>query len=60
MLNLIEHVDNPGELLKKAYSVLSPDGIVLIKTPNTDSLDAHAYSGIITGGLPLSAALGVV
>src|SRR5215831_10872581 len=43
MLNLIEHVDNPEELLRKAHSVLSPDGIVLIKTPNTDSLDARLF-----------------
>jgi 2-polyprenyl-3-methyl-5-hydroxy-6-metoxy-1,4-benzoquinol methylase len=43
MLNLIEHVDNPGELLYKARSILSEQGIVLIKTPNTDSLDARLF-----------------
>jgi 2-polyprenyl-3-methyl-5-hydroxy-6-metoxy-1,4-benzoquinol methylase len=50
MLNLIEHVDNPGDLLRKAQSLLSPDGIVLIKTPNTDSLDARLFRHRNWGG----------
>lgn len=50
MLNLIEHVDNPGELLRKAHDVLSPDGIVIIKTPNTDSLDARLFRKRNWGG----------
>lgn len=40
MLNLIEHVANPREVLEKARAALAPGGIVLIKTPNTQSLDA--------------------
>jgi 2-polyprenyl-3-methyl-5-hydroxy-6-metoxy-1,4-benzoquinol methylase len=50
MLNLIEHVDNPGDILRKAHSVLSPEGIVLIKTPNTDSLDARLFRNRNWGG----------
>jgi SAM-dependent methyltransferase len=50
MLNLIEHVDNPGELLRKAHSMLSPDGIVLVKTPNTDSWDARLFRRRNWGG----------
>jgi 2-polyprenyl-3-methyl-5-hydroxy-6-metoxy-1,4-benzoquinol methylase len=43
MLNLIEHVDDPRALLEKARSMLAPDGIVIIKTPNTASLDARLF-----------------
>ncbi len=50
MLNLIEHVDNPGELLLKARSLLSPDGVVLVKTPNIDSLDARLFRHKNWGG----------
>ena len=50
MLNLIEHVDNPQELLVKARSLLSPQGIVIIKTPNTDSLDAWLFRHRNWGG----------
>ena len=50
MLNLIEHVDNPGELLQKAHDLLAPDGIVIIKTPNTDSLDARLFRNRNWGG----------
>lgn len=50
MLNLIEHVDNAGELLRKAHSLLSPHGIVIIKTPNTDSLDARLFRDRNWGG----------
>ena len=50
MLNLIEHVDNPKELLGKARSLLSPRGILIIKTPNTDSLDARLFRHRNWGG----------
>ncbi|MFK7847960.1 MAG: class I SAM-dependent methyltransferase [Rhodothermales bacterium] len=50
MLNLIEHVDNPAELLAKAQSLLSPEGIVIVKTPNTDSLDARLFRHRNWGG----------
>lgn len=50
MLNLIEHVDNPGELLRKAHRLLAPNGIVVVKTPNTDSLDARLFRNRNWGG----------
>jgi 2-polyprenyl-3-methyl-5-hydroxy-6-metoxy-1,4-benzoquinol methylase len=50
MLNLIEHVDNPQALLIKARSLLSPNGIVIIKTPNIDSLDARLFRHRNWGG----------
>ncbi len=50
MLNLIEHVDNPKELLAKARSLLAPQGIVIVKTPNTDSWDARLFRYANWGG----------
>lgn len=51
MLNLIEHVADPLALLKKAQTLLAPGGIILIKTPNTDSWDARLYKKSYWGGL---------
>lgn len=43
MLNLIEHVDDPIGIMSKIEQLLSPGGVVLIKTPNFDSLDARIF-----------------
>jgi 2-polyprenyl-3-methyl-5-hydroxy-6-metoxy-1,4-benzoquinol methylase len=43
MLNLIEHVPDPRAVLKKARSLLTKGGRVLIKTPNFDALDARLF-----------------
>ncbi len=43
MLNLIEHVANPAEVLQKANELLLPGGVIIIKTPNHDSLDARLF-----------------
>jgi len=51
MLNLIEHVADPLVVLQKAQSVLQPGGIIVIKTPNTDSWDARLYKKTYWGGL---------
>lgn len=51
MLNLIEHVQYPPLVLKKAASLLHPGGILLIKTPNTDSWDARLFRKTYWGGL---------
>lgn len=50
MLNLIEHVDNPLEILRSAHRMLSDDGIVILKTPNTDALDARLFRHHNWGG----------
>jgi 2-polyprenyl-3-methyl-5-hydroxy-6-metoxy-1,4-benzoquinol methylase len=50
MLNLIEHVDDPGKLLCKALGLLAPQGILIVKTPNTDSLDARLFRHHNWGG----------
>ena len=51
MLNLIEHVSDPLAVLQKASSMLSPQGIILIKTPNTISWDAQLFKSTYWGGL---------
>lgn len=36
MLELIEHVEDPSKYIEKALSLLKPDGIIIITTPNRD------------------------
>ena len=50
LLNLIEHVEDPRKVLSKIRSILTPQGIVLIKTPNYDSLDARLFRHNNWGG----------
>ncbi len=49
-LNLIEHVANPFEVLAKIKDCLTPEGMVIIKTPNIDSLDARWFRQRNWGG----------
>lgn len=51
MLNLIEHVEGPKNVLEKVAKLLSPTGRVLIKTPNVDAADARAYRDTYWAGL---------
>lgn len=51
MLNIIEHVKQPNLMLKKASSLLSKDGIIIVKTPNFDSMDARIFKNHSWGGL---------
>jgi 2-polyprenyl-3-methyl-5-hydroxy-6-metoxy-1,4-benzoquinol methylase len=50
MLNLIEHVRRPDQVLTKARSLLAPRGLLLIKTPNYDALDAKTFRHRSWGG----------
>lgn len=50
MLNLIEHVRDPVSMLKKAGEMLAPGGLILIKTPNCDALDARLFRHRNWGG----------
>jgi SAM-dependent methyltransferase len=50
LLNLIEHVRDPGAILAKVRALLAPGGLVLLKTPNTDSLDAQLFRHANWGG----------
>lgn len=38
MWHVLEHLDNPRDLLREAHRVLKSRGILIIATPNTDSL----------------------
>ncbi|HXB42822.1 MAG TPA: class I SAM-dependent methyltransferase [Puia sp.] len=51
LLNVIEHVENPLPILNKAEEMLLPGGIIIIKTPNADSLDARVFKNYYWGGL---------
>lgn len=51
LLNLIEHVADPLGVILKAGSLLAEGGIIIIKTPNTESWDARLYKKSYWGGL---------
>jgi SAM-dependent methyltransferase len=51
MLNLLEHVANPREVLGKARSLLASDGLVWLQTPNYRSLDARIFRNHSWAGL---------
>ena len=46
LLGVIEHVVDPIRLLLRAQELLRPGGLVLIQTPNSGSLLAHAMRGL--------------
>lgn len=43
LFNIVEHVADPGAILKKAGELLAPGGVAIVKTPNTDSWDARLF-----------------
>lgn len=47
MADLIEHLDNPGEIINKLSKKLSKDGVFLISTPNIAHIDI--ISNLING-----------
>jgi 2-polyprenyl-3-methyl-5-hydroxy-6-metoxy-1,4-benzoquinol methylase len=51
LLNLIEHVKDPRRVMSKVRSLLSPGGLVLLKTPNWEALDARVFKGSSWAGL---------
>jgi len=50
MLNLIEHVPDPAAVLTTMHKLLSPQGLLLIKTPNHDTLDRRLFRNHNWGG----------
>jgi SAM-dependent methyltransferase len=50
MLNIIEHVADPVAVLSRVRTMLAPTGIILLKTPNTDSFDARLFRNRNWGG----------
>lgn len=51
MLNLIEHVASPHDVLAKARALLAPGGILWIQTPNFRALDARVFRNRSWAGL---------
>lgn len=47
LLSILEHVKDPQLILKKARSMLSEDGVILITVPNAGSL--HRRVGVLMG-----------
>ena len=50
LLNIVEHVADPGLVLRTMAARLAPDGQVLVKTPNTDTLDLRLFQHRNWGG----------
>jgi SAM-dependent methyltransferase len=50
MLNLIEHVSDPRLVLSAMTQLLSSRGLILIKTPNVDTLDCRLFRNCNWGG----------
>lgn len=50
MLNLIEHVSDPAAVLRAMEKHLSPQGLILIKTPNVRTLDCRIFRNHNWGG----------
>ena len=51
MLNLIEHVNDPRKVLLSTHAAMKSDGLLLIKTPNTKSLNRLLFKNFYWGGL---------
>lgn len=51
MLNVLEHVANPLEMLEKARDLLAPGGVLWLQTPNWRSLDARIFRRSYWAGL---------
>lgn len=50
LLNLIEHVRDPRAVLRRLLGLLAPEGVLVIKTPNTRTLDRRLFEGTYWGG----------
>lgn len=50
LFNLVEHVADPGAVLKKTGELLAPGGLAVVKTPNLDSWDALLFRHRNWGG----------
>lgn len=47
---VIEHLDNPVGVIKKAYSVLKPGGYFFVETPSAEGWDAKLFKRRYWGG----------
>lgn len=51
LLNLIEHVADPELVMRKLQSLVKPNGLILVKTPNIDTIDLYLFKNHNWGGL---------
>lgn len=51
MLNILEHLADPTRVLRALRDCLTEHGLILIKTPNTDTLDRRLFQRHNWGGL---------
>ncbi len=49
MWDVLEHVHNPQETLDEIYRILKPDGLLVIRVPNVDSLQAKIFGRFWAG-----------
>lgn len=50
MFHVIEHVADPGAVVRKIATWLAPGGVLALETPNFDSLDARLFRSGYWGG----------
>ena len=50
MFHVIEHVSDPGKIIRKVSDWLSRDGIFAVETPNLDSIDVRWFKKMFWGG----------
>jgi SAM-dependent methyltransferase len=50
MFHVIEHVDDPGAVVRQIRNWLSPGGVFALETPNLDSWDARLFQRTYWGG----------
>ena len=50
LFHVIEHLSDPRDVLIKLRHWLSPGGMLVIETPNVDSIDAHVFKSRYWGG----------
>jgi 2-polyprenyl-3-methyl-5-hydroxy-6-metoxy-1,4-benzoquinol methylase len=47
LLNVIEHLDDPASVLQKVATMLAPEGVLLMRHPNSDLFFSVPYKWIV-------------